>query len=1593
MALLLAAAYQYYKIQLQDNPEGLTFGEIRERIQTKFGVDILYMQQYTSVHYTCMNTERKQPENVKEHYLDSLHNMQGKMRTAANPENESHNKNKNKMKGRVRRRDESVPLNIGALPEEPDNENITSDPTTTHHNYNSNNSNNANNNMQDKIRQDWIDAVFGPDFFPNNKNNNNQNYKPPPRQGMGLAQIQNYVTYQASIPPPPKTAFDGMPLEQGREPKLGMTLSKLSLGLYVTAVDPESEAAYAGVQPGSILVDINGMGMLAETSRHALERIWQYEGRFSQQQQQQQQSTASTMTKGKNSASTNTSANNNANKSNDTAQSNTTTTTDERPNMQQPLAMRFIKDGQQYNALFVANPPYGITWASCGDFCLVNRSYSYASSIGGVKRGSIVASINGRATIRNTEDHLQFGALLQKLFQERSESIQLWLCFTPAAARTGYFERGMMMTMMDEADHIHGSSNHTTATKAKTNTATTTQKSNDGVEIRFHSLEESLQSFWGNATQVPCSSSSSSDPWKSVIKRRHIKKPSSTQDLQGSVAELANKVVAGEITTLPASAHWSRRQRVYGPCPLLPNPILLRIWEPLPSLIYCLSFYQHLVSGENSTFVFDGGTDNSKALKNIRQLATDDMIHTFLWQCISLIATSPAAEADYSQRRPPVKMPSETNLVHASEEKKDYAENDAWLATSQPDLSLPPRPLTTGHASTTSTPPNHGEVLTSFLLKMSRKDQNFCQKLYFCLRSTLTYLDLEASSSSGSDSDPKPNQHNHLQALFNCLKLLRSAEREAADGGSFGAMMSVEQQWPPNDDAGCCNELAAGNANADNATLGASEMSISASSSCQQKPAKRGIFKLFRKMKMKKSKKKKAAAAAMETAPEQPSSPVRSQPQTPRRVLSSHSHLERLHLLTTPMLENMSEFVKELDGVCISVEKKLLKSFSQKITDWALQPWTASKSSVLTTLTEGMRQSLSVHSGKVDTSLKKRRGWNNRGSPPFCLVNPLHSNELLVGIDAEECYILPSAHFPLLLTFDAIERPFHSSNVLNTTLPSNVTPQQGRDQSYRIKVEVCSFASPAARLVLHGAIGGAIQESYSSASANGIHVFRQKLQFETRSSSGAPRTLSLRLSNMAEDEEEYGLDRSGTSGQNQIDSGYGWIDLVPLWNRLERFKEPESFCTALIYSMADYSFDEQGKLITTTSSGEKLRPLRLEFKVTTEIVAEEADSTPAGPFGATTTHKRMLLYKHDDDLRQEAFAIQFIQMCDSILKAYGLDLKLLTFGCIPVGANRGFIEWVRGSVPLSDICQKPFASVFGNTTPASTTNRSANEEKEEEDGSAATGAEEDDEDDMSIVAKSGMSNYESLYHMGMAGVGTAAATAMKNTRALRPTLQGSIANNPIQDFLRSIAFDPNAPYFVRRDVMDTYVKSCAGYCVITYLLGVGDRHLDNLLLHNQTGSFFHCDYSFLFGNDPKKYLPMRVTEAMIYGMGGRESDNYAKFLSLAGSSFLTLRRPENVRFLLSLVRVMENARLPDISQNLSTTSTSTTTTTSNIGGNSNHGEERSTVADVVLGMRQRLRLDLTEDQAVAFMEEMIEASLSSKLWLAVDAIHSLGKRF
>ncbi|XP_075250013.1 phosphatidylinositol 3-kinase catalytic subunit type 3-like [Convolutriloba macropyga] len=117
------------------------------------------------------------------------------------------------------------------------------------------------------------------------------------------------------------------------------------------------------------------------------------------------------------------------------------------------------------------------------------------------------------------------------------------------------------------------------------------------------------------------------------------------------------------------------------------------------------------------------------------------------------------------------------------------------------------------------------------------------------------------------------------------------------------------------------------------------------------------------------------------------------------------------------------------------------------------------------------------------------------------------------------------------------------------------------------------------------------------------------------------------------------------------------------------------------------------------------------------------------------------------------------------------------------------------------------------------------------------------------------------------------------------------------------------------EVMDTYVRSCAGYCVITYLLGVGDRHLENLLL-TKNGHLYHIDFSFILDQDPKPFSPpMKLNRDMVEGMGyyvggNVESEQYKKFKSFCFDAFTALRRSANL--ILSLFNLMIHSNIPDI---------------------------------------------------------------------------------
>ena len=310
--------------------------------------------------------------------------------------------------------------------------------------------------------------------------------------------------------------------------------------------------------------------------------------------------------------------------------------------------------------------------------------------------------------------------------------------------------------------------------------------------------------------------------------------------------------------------------------------------------------------------------------------------------------------------------------------------------------------------------------------------------------------------------------------------------------------------------------------------------------------------------------------------------------------------------------------------------------------------------------------------------------------------------------------------------------------------------------------------------------------------------------FETRSSWGLPKTLSLKLTRSASTDTSTLDDLL----QSDEDVAFGWVNLSSIWND----NNVSSSCSVKL-STNDDEFDQQGGLInndchidritsTTSSNNSQKQPpkqqqLELEILITTEC-----QSTELQP-------KCMLLYKRGDDLRQEMMAIQFIEACHELLKASGLDLKMKTFKCLPVGKDRGFIEWLPGCVPLSDVCQ---GNGTGNNSGSVVSSREGSI-----DGSTSGG--EKSKNDLNQSSRCTtfipMSSNSMWFNQPFALKGRRLS---QNFFGIGRCNNATINNPIVQDFLRGVSYDPNAPYFISKIVMDNYIKSCAGYCVTTYLL-------------------------------------------------------------------------------------------------------------------------------------------------------------------------------
>ena len=189
-----------------------------------------------------------------------------------------------------------------------------------------------------------------------------------------------------------------------------------------------------------------------------------------------------------------------------------------------------------------------------------------------------------------------------------------------------------------------------------------------------------------------------------------------------------------------------------------------------------------------------------------------------------------------------------------------------------------------------------------------------------------------------------------------------------------------------------------------------------------------------------------------------------------------------------------------------------------------------------------------------------------------------------------------------------------------------------------------------------------------------------------------------------------------------------------------------------------------------------------------------------------------------------------------------------------------------------------------------------------------------------------------------------------------------LKNYDIQKYLKICAPCENAAYGILPDVMDNYVKSCAGYCMITYILGVGDRHFDNLML-TKNGNLFHIDFGYILGRDPKPFPPpMKLSKEMVEAMGGIHSEHYQQFRKLCYTAFLHLRRHSNL--ILNLFNLMIDANIPDIAL-----------------------EPDKTVKKV----QDKFRLDLNDEEAVHYIQSLIDISVTAVMAALVEQIHKFAQ--
>lgn len=201
------------------------------------------------------------------------------------------------------------------------------------------------------------------------------------------------------------------------------------------------------------------------------------------------------------------------------------------------------------------------------------------------------------------------------------------------------------------------------------------------------------------------------------------------------------------------------------------------------------------------------------------------------------------------------------------------------------------------------------------------------------------------------------------------------------------------------------------------------------------------------------------------------------------------------------------------------------------------------------------------------------------------------------------------------------------------------------------------------------------------------------------------------------------------------------------------------------------------------------------------------------------------LFKRDDDLRQDAVMQQVFRMVNELLKAdrrtRERKLVIRTYTVLPLGPQCGMLEFVTNTVPLGEVLIALHAKYRpGDLTPSQ------------------------------------------------------ARTKMRDAQSLGAEAKLEAFLDVCEQMRPAFGYFFSDAQRMPRDWYETrlrYTRSVSTSSIVGHVLGLGDRHVSNMLLDKESGELVHIDFGVAF--DQGKLLPIpelvpfRLTRDIVDGMG------------------------------------------------------------------------------------------------------------------------------